>query len=511
MVMHSMLFEDPAESAANAAATEPEFFGDLNLGRIVDAITAGRQEYDLKPFFYAPLHGIDAIAYRHEIFRDLEDGTLRDCVVSFEKKMHLVRERLTRAKKLYYNYQKESFSLDSTILYCEAVEALARDLAGIETKSRGFAAFRRYLSAYVRSEAFASLLGEAREISSGLSAVRYCFVIDGTVVKVRDYESEIDYGADVEATFEKFKQSEAKDYLVDYEDRVDMNHIEAQILDFVARLHRDLFLRLDAFCAKNALFLDDTIAAFDREIQFYLAYMEQAERLERSGLRFCYPRISDTGKEIFANDCFDMALAGKLSAEGSPVVCNDFFLEGRERIIVVSGPNQGGKTTFARSFGQLHFLAAIGCTVPGREARLFLFDRLFTHFEREEDSKDLRGKLQDDLLRIHAILENSSSNSVLVLNEIFNSTTLSDAVFLGKEIMKRMMSLDLLCVYVTFLDELASMSEKTVSMVSTVVPENPAMRTYKILRRPADGLAYALSIAEKHRLTYECLKERIET
>lgn len=334
--------------------------------------------------------------------------------------------------------------------------------------------------------------------------------IDGLLVQGSRYEGAADYSAEIEATFERFKQGAVKEFKFSFIEMPAMNQVEEKILDLVVQLYPDIFSTLENFCTIYKDFQDSTIAVFDREVQFYIAYLSHIDLFKKAGLHFCYPCITKATKEVYNYQGFDLALAGKLKEEKAAPVCNDFHLRDQERIIVVSGPNQGGKTTFARIFGQLHYLASLGCPVPGTESQLSLFDGLFTHFEREEHSVNLRGKLQDDLVRIHTIVETATPQSIVIINEIFASTTFGgDASGLSRKIAVKLLQLNLLCVWVTFIDELASLSEKTISMVSTVVPENPAQRTYKIVRRPADGLAYALSIAEKYRLTYDMIKERI--
>jgi hypothetical protein len=506
MTFQSVLFVRKTRLATEA----PDYFADLNLNQVIDTIVKGKEEYDLKPFFYTSLSDSNEIIYRQEIMQDVENPVLYDYIESFAQNMREIRIARSTADKCSYKYQKERMFLDLVEVYCDTINSLAYNLSLINLKSAGFLSFREYLSNYKQSPSFTSLANETKQLIADLSSIKYCIVTRELRVQVRQCQSETDYSAEVQQTFEKFKQEPVKDYRTKFDNLPGMNHVEAAILDGVAELYPGIFQNLDEYYEKNDNYKDETIAVFDREIQFYIAWMEYISKIKQAGLKFCYPEVSNTSKEVYDYEGFDLALAYKLVKENASIVCNDFYLAGKERIFVVSGPNQGGKTTFAHTFGQLHYLANIGCPVPGREAKLFVFDKLFTHFEREENIKNHHSKLEHDLVRIHDILNECTSNSLIIMNEILSSTTLQDAIFLSKKIMERITELDVLCVWVTFIDELVSLSDKTVSMVSTVDAENPALRTFKVVRRPADGLAYALSIAEKYRVTYHYLKERIK-
>lgn len=481
---------------------------DLNLDQVIASITTGWERYELTELFRTRLLDLDAVTYRQEVMRELEAENVMASITAFSGRMLLARSHLEMADDRDCAPERHRWFLDAALTYCDAVRSLAAALQSLPLASRGLRAFREYLTSYAVSSPFAALSDESHTLDAKLSAVRYSLLIRDATITVAADPDDSDYTADVEATFEKFRRETAKDYRVRFPDAGRLNHIEAQVLEYVAQLNPELFASLATFCTTHTGFIDAGIARFDREVQFYVSYLRFMHHVRSGGLPFCYPRLAPRARHVAACTTFDLALAAAPSADGD-VVCNDFALQEPERVFVVSGPNHGGKTTFARLVGQLHHLAALGCPVPGTEARLQLCDRIFTHFARSEEIASLRGRLQDDLMRMRVILDGATADSLVILNEIFSSTTLYDAVTLSRRIMAALSRRDVLAVWVTFLDELASFDEKTVSFVAGVDPNDPTVRTFRLERRPADGLAFAMAVADKYRVTYRWLRERI--
>jgi DNA mismatch repair protein MutS len=494
-----------------AGVSEPACFADLNLNQLVRSVTAGREEYDLRSFFYASLPNPVQAEYRHAVFQDLDRPEMRSVVDSFATEMRAVRECLALARAAHHRLQKSLLFLDAALAYGQAVESLASGLSAAGPASAGMRAFSDYLACHLTSAAHSGLREDARRIERSVAQITYTLHIRGNRVTVRPYEQEADYSDDLRATFEKFSGGYAgiAERRPEFPALLEVDHVEAGILERVAALFPEPFADLTKFFDQRQGFPDPVIGRFDREVQFYLAYLDYLRPLQAAGLAFCYPQLAEQPHQTVVIDTFDLVLAVKLVAAQQPVICNDIRLTGAERLLVVTGPNQAGKTTYARVFGQVHYLAGLGCPVPGTHATLRLPDQIFTHFDRGEDIETRGGKLHDDLIRLRDILNRATSRSVIILNEIFTSTTLADALGLSTRLAERVTALGCRCLWVTFLDEVSRHSPQTVSVVAVLDPDDPAVRTFRLERRPADGRAYAQAVARQHGLGYAQVRARI--
>ena len=505
----SILFGGTA--GVSGAESPPPYFSDLNLDQVEAALVAGRDQYRLEPFFRVRLGDPDAVRYRQDVFRDLETPSIRGVIDAFAAAMAEVRLRLTRADGRYGHYEQARWFLDAARGYVEAVVRLADDLSRQEPDSAGLRGLVDHLGDHLDSAGFVRLRTDGGRVADALAGLRYNVWVRGARVTVAPYDDEADLSVDIVRTFERFQREpvERKESRRG-ESASQLDPLEERILDQVALVFPEEFAALDEFRRRHDRFVDPVIGRFDREVQFYLAWLDLVAPIRDAGLTLELPRVSADSKAEVVYDTFDLALALHLVPDGRPVVTNDLSLSGPERILVITGPNNGGKTTTARAIGQLHHLAALGVPVAGRRAELFLCDAIYTHFERREDPAALTGKLGEELTRFAADFSRATPRSLVIMNEMFSSTSASDALELSLAMLRRVDELDALGVCVTFLDELSDFGPKAVSMVCGIDPDDPAVRTFRLARRRADGRAYARALARKYGLGADQLERRVQ-
>lgn len=421
--------------------------------------------------------------------------------------MRKVREYLQFSCDVHNQHQRRKWLLDAACLYCEVLQSLKQYLAQSEYASKGLKLFYSWLSGYIQSEAFALLEAETTALLQEFDSIHYAVEVETNKVSILPDLRQMDFTAELLKTFKSFSSPVCDDEIHLFSN-LEMCVLETKMAEILMKMHPKSFEHLELFAARHNGFLHEAVSVFERELQFYLSILSYISDLETKGFQFCIPHFAQ-GKQLKVTCGYDLALAGKVQ-HADAVIANDYELTGSERIFVVSGPNQGGKTTFARAFGQTLFLAGLGCPVPARSAELFLADRFFTHFSREENPEANTGRLKDDIVRMKAILKQCTSSSILIINELFSSTTSLDAYTMGKRVLEAFLAKDCVVLYITHIHELAEISPETVSLTAQVdEAESAVKRTYHIRRQRPDGRAYANTIAEKYHLTYQEIKERI--
>jgi hypothetical protein len=192
--------------------------------------------------------------------------------------------------------------------------------------------------------------------------------------------------------------------------------------------------------------------ALRTELAFYLGAMNLRDRLTTSGNPVCTPRIGEGESPAWsARGLYDVGLALRL---GRPPVPND-LVAGDRRVVVVTGANQGGKSTFLRAIGLAQLMAQCGLFVGATEYSGPACPAVLTHFKREEEAATDRGKLDEELARMRALLEYARPGSLLLSNESFASTNEQEGSEIARQVVRALRETGVRMVLVTFLFDFA--------------------------------------------------------
>ncbi len=261
---------------------------------------------------------------------------------------------------------------------------------------------------------------------------------------------------------------------------------------------------------------------------FYLGAVRFIRQLEKLGLPMCRPQIAPAEeRRCDVKDSFNVHLAlrqlGTDNGMGSEIVMNDLLLEPGGGILILTGPNGGGKTTYMQGVGVVHILAQLGCHVPGRQAMISPLDQLCTHFPLEEKPESGTGRFGEEAMRLGKIFEQITRHSLVLLNETLSSTNFSESLYLAQDLVRILRRIGARAIYSTHLHELASKVDelngsvpgdsKIISIVSSPVDVSmqanglEMRRRYKLERRPPLGQSYAREIAARYGISYQQLED----
>lgn len=222
-----------------------------------------------------------------------------------------------------------------------------------------------------------------------------------------------------------------------------------------------------------------------QDIYFYLAALKIKKHMDDNGLSYCFPTVSDC---ITAESVYNYPLAVYY---GTPPVGNDIDCSDSD-FLIVTGLNQGGKTTFLRSIGVAQLFAQAGLMVPAVKYSFPVFNGFLSHFPKEEDTTLNFGKLAEELSRLQNELPVIAHGGFVMLNESFATTTEKEGTEIAADVLRALSMTDSTVIFVTHLYELAMNLDKlngtlynhhkAENYVTKVNPELKAVRSYKIVR-----------------------------
>lgn len=193
------------------------------------------------------------------------------------------------------------------------------------------------------------------------------------------------------------------------------------------------------------------LKALRAELAFYLGALNLKDRLDRIGEAVSFPDPQGGRERFRCRNLRDACLA--LTME-KPVVGNDVAADGKP-LVIVTGANRGGKSTFLRSVGLAHLMMQCGLFVTADSFSASLRSGLFTHYKREEDRSMRSGKFDEELVRMSAIADEIREGALVLFNESFAATHEREGSEIARQIVSALLERGVAVVFVSHMHAFA--------------------------------------------------------
>ena len=312
-----------------------------------------------------------------------------------------------------------------------------------------------------------------------------------------------------------------------YNENGGTNDLEAPLFRELKEINSEYISHLDR--AIRAYFKKSTedILTFESQMSFYIGAKRIIDAVRARGLEMTRPKyLSMEERKLDAKGIFDLSFYTQMVASNpigslkDKIITNDSRMDDDGRFFVLTGANNGGKTTYTRAVGIIQVLAQAGVYVPCTSCEISPVDFIYTHFPKEEEVGLNTSRFTQECKQFKVTVDNATRYSMLLLNESIQSTTPTECVYIATELTKIFRCIGVRGVYATHLLELAKSLDKInetvegdtklVSIVTTVDTTADNKRLYKIVRSAPQEFGYAKTIYEKFGVSFDEVKKRME-
>lgn len=466
------------------------------------------------------------IEYRQAIMRDfmmmpqmLEE--LNEHLMRFGQFRHQVDNELDKASRLYYLI--ELLKVVEASVLC--LEDLYQTLCYYKITSEGLLRLKASVERLMDQKNFKKMKGDMKQIRYIFSGIKSVEVSINMNTGMRPYEAQV-----TEVNEHKYRYPKAFRKVSDALDRTDefLGHrIRNYIPVFpVEQLHMDLLEEIEFALREHhetiRLFLESykkvDSAPFIRlqeEVSFYMASLRMVHFMEEEKLPLCWPHILSLGdRKMSIRDGYNLKLAKELSEEGTcdQLVTNDLEMDDSNRLMILTGSNRGGKTTFTQMVGQIQVLTQLGLPIPASEASISMVDHIMTDFPLLETESVDHGRFGRNCLAFKDAYKGLTAKSLILMNESFSGTSHLESLQVADEVVRALKTKGARVIYNTHLHELGAKTDEYNRAIdndcvcnSYVVGDITSDQIYKISLAPPRGYSQAMEIARSFGVTYDQL------